>query len=242
MLGAATALAQLPALLDAKGLLEDARAQSSDIVVDTFSGLAAFILPGDDPYSAAQGQAASSPGGVGSGAVPALIANLDDYVPLAALGPGATLPASGGVASLLNAYAQQVNPGASNGGFASPFARLSFEEKGEVFKRIESDPTYDGTEFKFVGGILPGFIGFLIHSEVGVLDPAKRELTGTPVSWTISGFGGPAEGHAELKGYWRGHMAAVKSDRVKRWERIRARLRRKPRRRRPRRRGRRRRG
>ena len=38
------------------------------------------------------------------------------------------------------------------------------------------------------------------------------------MSWAISGYAGPAEGHAELKGYWRGHKAAVKSARVKRWE------------------------
>jgi hypothetical protein len=105
-----------------------------------------------------------------------------------------------------------------------------------VFERIESDPAYDGTEFKFVGGILPGFISFLINSEVGAFDPAKRELTGRPVSWELSGYAGPAEGHPELKGYWRGHMAAVKSERVKRWERLRARARRRPRRRRRRRR------
>jgi hypothetical protein len=226
MLGAATALAQLPALLDAHGLLDEALAQSSDLVVDTFNGLAAFILPGDDPYSVAQGQSAGSPGGVGSGAVPVLIQNLDDYVPLAALGPGATLPASGGVATLLNAYANQVNPAASNGSFPSPFARLSFEEKAQVFQRIESDPAYDGTEFKFVGGILPGFISFLIHSEAGVFDPVRRDVKSTPVSWTLSRYSGPSEGHPEFRGYWRGRMAAVKSARVKGWERRRKRRRR----------------
>ena len=221
MLGAATVLAQVPALLGARGWLDDALAQSSDLVTDTFNGLAAFILPGNDAYSVAQGETAQGKGGVDSGAIPAFIANLDAYVPLAALGPGASLPASGGVAQLLNSYAAQVNPAASNGTFLSQFARLSFAEKAEVFKRIESDPAFDGTELKFVGGILPGFITFLLLSEAGVFDQSSRTLTGTPVSWTISGFGGPAEGHAELKGYWRGHKAAVKSARVKRWEKAR---------------------
>jgi hypothetical protein len=221
MVGAAAALAQLPALLGERGWLDDALAQSSDLVVDTFNGLAAFILPGDDAYSVAQGETGQGPGGVDSGGVPALIDNLDDYVPLAALGPNASLPASGGVAQLLNGYAAQVNPAAANGSFPSPFARLSFAEKAQVFQRIESDPVYDGTELKFVGGILPGFITFLVLSEVGVFDPRARTVTGTPVSWAISKYSGPAEGHAELKGYHRGHRAAVKSARVKRWEQAR---------------------
>jgi hypothetical protein len=142
--GAFAGLAQLPALLDAKGLLDEARAQSADLVVDTFSGLAAFILPGDDPYSVAQGESGRGPGAVGSGVVAPFIAALDEFVPLAALGPNATLPASGGVATLLNRYATEVAPAAAGGGFPSPFARLSFAQKAQVFKRFESDPALDG--------------------------------------------------------------------------------------------------
>ena len=216
--GAFAGLAQLPALLDAKGLLEEARAQSPDLVVDTFNGLAAFILPGDDAYSVAQGESAKTPGGVGSGVVAPFIVALDDFVPLAALGPNATLPASGGVASVLNRYAMEVAPGASGGGFPSPFARLSFAQKAQVFKRFESDPAWDGTALKFVGGILPGFIGFMIGSEVGVFDAKRRQTTKRPVAWELSKYGGPAEGHPELRGYWRNHRAASKSARVKRWE------------------------
>lgn len=233
--GLLAGLAQLPALLDAKGLLEEAKAQSADLVVDTFNGLAAFILPGDDPYSVAQGESAKGPGAVGSGVVAPFIRALDDFVPLAALGPDATLPSSGGVASLLNRYATEVAPAASGGAFPSPFARLTFAQKAEVFKRLESDPAFDGTALKFVGGILPGFIGFMAASEAGVIDPKSREPTSRPVSWELSKYGGPAEGHPELRGYWRGHRAASKSARVKRWEAAeqpRRRRRRRPRRRR----------
>src|SRR3954466_4512134 len=98
MLGAAAALAQLPAYLGARGWLDDALAQSPDVVTDTFNGLAAFILPGSDAYSGAQGETAKGPGGVDSGTIPAFIASLDAFVPLAALGPTASLPSSGGVA------------------------------------------------------------------------------------------------------------------------------------------------
>jgi len=224
-------LGQLPQLLDAHGLLEEAQAQSPDLVVDTFNGLVAFILPGDDAYSVAQGESANGPGGVGAGTVGPFIAALDEFVPLAALGPGATLPASGGVASLLNRYATEVAPAAAGGAFPSQFARLSFAQKAEVFRRFEADPAWEGTALRFVGGILPGFVGFMAASEVGVLDPASRTTASRPVSWELSKYAGPAEGHAELRGYWRGHKAAAKSKRVKRWE-AKGRRRRRPRRRR----------
>ena len=44
LLGAALASVDLAALLDAKGLLATARAQSGDLTVDTLSGLVAFVV------------------------------------------------------------------------------------------------------------------------------------------------------------------------------------------------------
>ena len=73
-----------------------------------------------------------------------------------------------------------------------------------VFERLESDPQYDGTELKFVGGILPGFVSFLAWSEVGVINPKTRRVRKRPVGWRLSKYDGPAEGHAELKGYYQG--------------------------------------
>jgi hypothetical protein len=169
------------------------------------------VAPGDDPYSVAQGERASGPGGIGAGAVQALIDGLDHFVPASVVGSASTtLPASGGVATLLNHYAERVNPAATGGGFASPFARLSFAEKTRVFELFESEPGADGTELRFVAGILPGFVAFLSFSEVGVLDRRTRKLSGRPVGWDIARYSGPAEGHAELRGYWRGHRSALK--------------------------------
>jgi hypothetical protein len=210
MVGLAAFLAQLPGVLAAKGWLEDAHAQSGDVVVETLSGLVAFILPGDDPYSEAQGTKTDEPGGIAAGTVPVFIRNLDAFVPVAIPGAGTTtLPASGGVAMLLNRYAVDVNPGA--GGALSPFAQLTFDEKAEVFKRFESDPAWDDSEFKFVSGILPGFVGFLAWSEAGVIDPETRKPEKRPVGWKLSKFDGPAEGHPEFRGYYRGHRSARKS-------------------------------
>ena len=62
--------------------------------------------------------------------MPVFIRNLDAFVPVAIPGAGTeTLPASGGVAMLLNRYALEVNPAAAEGDAISPFARLTFDEK-----------------------------------------------------------------------------------------------------------------
>jgi hypothetical protein len=211
----ATALAgllgALPDVLDARGLLAEARAQSADVTTDTLSALVAFILPGDDEYSRAQGTPTTEPGGIAAGTVPVFIDDLDRFVPAAVGGSTTTIPASGGVATLLNDFALQVNPGASSGPFLSPFARLTFGEKAEVFKRFEADDSTSSAlnELKFVSGILPGFVAFLAWSEAGVIDPDTRAPRTRPVGWQLSGYGGPAEGHAELKGYYEGRRAAV---------------------------------
>jgi hypothetical protein len=208
----AALLAQLPDLLGARGLLGVAEAQSADVTTDTLSGLVAFILPGDDEYSRAQGTATREPGGIAAGTVPVFIDNLDKFVPAAAGGTTVTVPASGGVATLLNDFALQVNPAAASGSFASAFARLSFDEKAEVFRRFEADESTASAlnEIKFVSGILPGFVAFLAWSEAGVIDPATRQPRTRPVGWQLSGYAGQAEGHAEMKGYYEGRKSVVK--------------------------------
>jgi hypothetical protein len=211
----ATALAgllgQLPSVLGERGLLGVAQAQSADVTEDTLSALIAFILPGDDEYSRAQGRPTTEPGGLAAGTLPVFIQNLDAFVPAAAGPSTTTVPASGGVATLLNDFALQVDPGASSGPFLSPFARLTFAQKAEVFKRFEADESISGglNEIKFVSGILPGFVSFLAWSEAGVIDPRTRQPTSRPVGWALSNFGGQAEGHAEYKGYWEGRKKAV---------------------------------
>jgi hypothetical protein len=209
MLGFAALLADLPGALAARGWLDDARAQSGDAVAETLGALVAFILPGDDAYSRAQGTPTTEPGGIDAGTVPVFIRNLDAFVPAAVPGVGTTtLPASGGVAMLLNRYALEVDSAAGDGEALSPFARLSFDEKAEVLRLFEADPAWDGTEFKFVSGILPGFVAFLAWSEAGVIDPDTRRPSRRPVGWRLAKYDGPAEGHPELRGYYRGHRSA----------------------------------
>lgn len=207
--GLAAALAQIPGLVDAKGLLGTALAQSTDLTTDTLNGLLAFLAPGNDAYSKQQDQSTNHPGGVGSNTVSTFIYDLDRFVPASVFGAeGETLPSSGAVAAALNAYAAQVNP-AATGDFLSPFARLSFADKAEVFKQLEADLESDGTEVAFVAGILPGFATFVTFSEAGVFDSATGELTGRPVGWTLTNYAGPADGWPEFRGYYH-HRRKVK--------------------------------
>src|SRR4051812_10630048 len=196
--------AALPGLLGARGLIDEAIAQTADVTSDTLSGLVAFMFPGDDPYSVAQGVTAPGPGGIAANIVPTFIQNLDRFVPAGTPVTGnAAIPASGGVATLLNSYASQVNPAAAGGPFPSAFARLSFAEKAEAFRRFEAEAAAADTEVRFVAGILPGFAAFLAFSEAGVYDPARRAVTQRPVSWDLSAYAGPADGHKEHLGYWK---------------------------------------
>lgn len=205
--GLAAALAPLPGLLGAPGLSGTAYAQSTDLTVDTFNGLMAFLAPGNDEYSTQQGQSTGRPGGVGANVVPTFITDLDEFVPASVFGAqGATVPASGGVASLLNSYATQVNP-AAIGPFLSPFARLSFADKAQVFQRLESDLEGSGTELAFVAGILPGFATFVTFSEAGAFDQATGELTGEPVGWQLTDYAGPSDGWPEFRGYYQGRRS-----------------------------------
>src|SRR5207253_297213 len=77
LLGAAAALAPLPRVAERLGLLPAASAAAGDVAVDTLRGLVAYVVPGDDVYSRAQGQASRRPGGIAAGAAEGLRATLD---------------------------------------------------------------------------------------------------------------------------------------------------------------------
>src|ERR1700760_2302659 len=49
---------------------------------DTINGFVAFTLPGQDPYSAAQGTPRPEPGGIEAGGTDFLLTNLDKFLPL----------------------------------------------------------------------------------------------------------------------------------------------------------------
>ena len=184
-------------------LLTAARAATTDLVTDAINGLVAFIVPGRDPYSVAQGEVADEPGGIGAGSTPAVIAVLDFYDSDA---EGKPIALSGLLATLLNTMADKVNPHATRGGFPSPFARLSFDEKRQAYHLIETDPALASEQGQLA--ILPAIVAFVTYSEAPVLDRATGRLTRRPVGWKMSGYGGPDEGAPELRGYYRGRRKA----------------------------------
>jgi hypothetical protein len=57
--GLAAAMVQAQVLVASMGWLQTAHAQAVDLRRDTFNGLFAFVLPGSDPYSVAQGVSTS---------------------------------------------------------------------------------------------------------------------------------------------------------------------------------------
>jgi hypothetical protein len=221
-LAALVALADVPGVLRVAGWSDPAYAQNLDLVREALNGLVAFVLPGDDPYSVAQGERADGPGGIAAGGTEALIRNLDRYLPQPDIG-GAnndTLPLSGAIAGLLDVLALAVNPLAIGGPFLSPFARLSFAEKARAFALLEGLDVPDGLlpppltkasgNLAFVAGILPGLVAFLASTEQAVYEPAAQSLRARPVSWQLSGFQpfGRMDGWDELKGYFGGRREA----------------------------------
>ncbi len=195
-LAAAGLLAQLPSAPWLRGAY--AAAAKPDLVHETMSGLVAFIVPGPDSYSRAQGETSKRPGGIAAGTTKALIETLDLFL------PGASVT----VTAILNSTAEQLDPGVVPGKFKSAFANLAFAQKAEVFRRIEALDYPDAGALRFLAGNLPGLVAFLAFSEAGVLEPKKRKLKQRPVGWTLTKYPGVSNGRPELKGYFQGRREA----------------------------------
>jgi hypothetical protein len=194
-----SALAGVAAALSASPLasqfLSAAKAATVDLVQDTFNGLIAFVVPGPDQYSVAQGVSTTAAGGIDTDILEVLIQTIDESAPY--------LPTFAAVAAgILNQFAQAVHPGVS-GPFSSPFACLSFAEKAAVFQFMDATPSLAS-----FSGVLAGIVAFLCYSDAGSFDPATRTLTSTPLAWSLSNYSGTADGRAELRGYWLGRTHA----------------------------------
>jgi hypothetical protein len=133
-----------------------------------------------------------------------------------------TIPLSLALASALNLLATQVDPASLSGPFVSPFARLSFARKAEVFRLIEgpdaglvatldtalSQPLTASVSglLRFVGGALLEFAMFGSYTEWAVFEPRTKALTDRPVGWQLTGYRphGIVEGAADFRGYYQG--------------------------------------
>jgi len=193
LVAASGALVFLPAVLERAGLTDEAAAATPDLVTDTFNGLVAFVVPGPDAYSVAQGESTPEPGGIDAYATPALIQGIGFASPFPP-------DLAGTVATLLNTAAQIVNPASAAGGFASPFANLSFAEKAGALAVLENADPF--AQLRSLFGVLPSIVAFLAYSEVGVFDPATRTLVARPVGWDLSSYEGVADGRDAFIGYF----------------------------------------
>jgi hypothetical protein len=201
LVAGAAVLDRLPHALRVQGWLDDAYAATPNVVQQTMNGLVAFVVPGRDRYSRAQGTKSRTPGGIEAGTTPVLTRTLDRFLP----GP---LPLSATAATILNQFATQVDPASGKGAFAAPFANLSFAKKARVFQVVEGLEAESAGSIRFLVGNLPDLVAFLAYSEAGVYDTKRRGIRRRPVGWGLTRYAGVADGRKELKGYWRGRKAA----------------------------------
>ena len=197
---AAAALTPLPAAAARAGLVTaGAAAAAGDLVPDTLDGVVAYVVPGDDRYSTAQGVSSPRPGGVAARGGEGLRATLE------LAGPG-TVDAA---VAVLNGVARAVDPGADvragTLGFSAPFAALSFAAKTEVFARLSRSAE---DAIQRLGAILPALAAFASYSEYGVLEPGAAELASRPVGWQLADYEGVADGRDEFRGYYGGRRRA----------------------------------
>jgi hypothetical protein len=204
LLGSATLFAGgailvgLPEALRIRGWLEDADAAGPSVVEETTNGLVAFVVPGRDRYSIAQGARSAKAGGIEAGATPAVIETLDRFLP-----SNPSLSAT--VATILNEVATTVRGASRRGKFGAAFANLTFAEKARVFQTIEGS---EAGSFRFLFGNLPDLVAFLAYSEAGVFDGRRGRLRRRPLGWSLTRYGGTTDGHAEFRGYLGGRRAA----------------------------------
>jgi hypothetical protein len=254
----------------ARGLVTLAAAEADGQVCfdlatfETMSAVAAFVVPGNDPFSVQQGVTTPEGGGVEAGAPqfltmalnqvlmdPTLIDMIwDRYGPDlealpipdglttcaptgSAIEQEGTVPLAPVVMLLINLLAVQAVPGSVAGPFHVPFARLTWAEKAEVWRRFEALP--DGFrppdapfELPIVSDVislldsLAGIIdyssgailelcGLFTYAELLAFDREARILTHRPLGWDLSnylpGLLWPPDGWDELLGYYQGRRS-----------------------------------
>lgn len=151
-----------------------------------------------------------------------LLADLDDAIKLL-LRNDAALPLSVVIALLLNSQAVRVDPGSAAGPHLSPFSRLSFAKKAEVFELLEqADPQLVGSIdaelpeplkgttsgiMRFIAGALLEFSAFGTFCEWSTFDADGLTVTKRPVGWDLAKYDpGSMDGWDEFKGYYQGRQ------------------------------------
>ncbi|MDO9355374.1 MAG: hypothetical protein Q7T55_16865 [Solirubrobacteraceae bacterium] len=170
-------------------------------IEDAFAGLAAFVLPGNDAYSKQQKKTFPGPGGVAAGGGVVTRESLDIYVPIQVGEKILPAPGALGYAIILKTITLSVDPLAVFGPFANPFANLTWTKKRTVLERLEDLPILNGSTIGFSANALTTIAGLGVYSERSSFDPRTRQLTGRPVAWDYSNYGGRSDGWPEFIGY-----------------------------------------
>lgn len=178
-----------------------ATAAEPRFIEDCFAGLAAFILPGDDIYSRQQKKTFPGPGAVAAGGGVVVRESLDIYVPIQLADTTLQAPGALGYAIILKTLALNVDGLSFIGPFANPFANLTWLKKRAVLERLEDLPGLVGSTIGFSANALPTIAGLGAYSERSAFDPRTRQLTGRPVSWDYSNYGGRSDGWPEFIGF-----------------------------------------
>jgi hypothetical protein len=200
-------------------------ARATDFLIDSLDNFVPFPQELADPIAAALTTALSDLGielpDSLIGLLPLPVDTLDDVLGQL-LANDESLPLSLVVALLLNLVATQVNPLAVSGPFLSPFARLSFAQKGAAMALIEGpdadlvarldtqlpEPLRASVSgvLRFVGGAVLEFPAFASYNEWAVFDaPRKRLRPGaTPVGWQLTGYDGVSDGWDDFLGFHQG--------------------------------------
>lgn len=242
----------------------DGEACFDQATFDTMAAIAAFVVPGNDPFSTQQGVTTPEPGGVEAGAPqflalalnqvlfdPTLIDLLwDRYGPEledlpvpegittcaptgSAIEQDGTVPLAPVIMLLVNLLAVQAFPASVAGPFTVPFARLTWAEKAEVWRRFEALP--DGFRppdsivdvplvsdavslldslagiIDYASGAILELCGLFTYAELLAFDREARVLTHRPLGWDLAnylpGLLWPPDGWDELIGYYQGRRS-----------------------------------
>lgn len=179
-------------------------ARAASIVDDTYNGLAAFVVPGNDRFSRQQGVTRPGPGGVAAQSARVVIETLDSAVPVPVGRPEPALPGSLVLALLLKGHALAVNPLAAVGPFSSPFANLKFSQKRTALQLLDDSPLLKEAFLEFAPNALPTLAAFGAYGERAVYDRRTKALSGRPLGWDLSRYGGVSDGWPEFIGYFNG--------------------------------------
>lgn len=179
-------------------------AMAASFLDDTFHGLAAFTVPGNDRYSKQQRLSTRRPGGVDALAGKVVQETLDSAIPIV-IGKGdLAAPGALGLALMLESLAIHVNPLSVLGPFSSPFANLTFRQKRSVLQKVDNTPLLNSASIEYAANVLITVAAFGAYSEYEYFDPKTKSVRQQPRGWSWSNYGGVSDGWPEFIGYYEG--------------------------------------